>query len=468
MRKTYVTKMPDKAGAFLLASQIISKEGGNIVRVNYNKAVDVHTLFIEVAADEAQHKIIAEKLTECGYLTASDGNMQLLMIVLTLPDVPGAVTPVLDVIHRYSVNITYLNSQENGTPYQHFRMALLIENTAEVKALIEEISKICEIKILYHEVTDRTLDGAVFYVTFANELREALSLSQEQTNEVLIHANKLMQNAEQDNLPVNDIFDDVRRFANIIAESKWEEFGATISVKDLNGAKLYAVKPPCGSNFYVIETAAGLAVVGGALNCYRAEMKNLFQKLFSDFDTKKKIALLPDSDIDQVALLGEFDSVYMSKKSKDNFVAESNGQPNFRESDATLEPLCALGKIISGYLPPVIKGMISVGDKTDTETFSNIGSVDFGGHEFKFFEGLGGHVKGECAIVCDELKLVFTGDIYFNKEGINDEQKADMKASDLLSGVDFDRPLNKLSRNYLLEKYAGYTVCPGWGEIKNN
>ena len=35
MRKTYVTRMPDKAGAFLLASRIIAACGGNIARVNF-------------------------------------------------------------------------------------------------------------------------------------------------------------------------------------------------------------------------------------------------------------------------------------------------------------------------------------------------------------------------------------------------------------------------------------------------
>ena len=68
MRKTYVTKMPDKAGAFLVASRIVAGHGGNIVRVNYNKAVDLHTLFIEVYANEEQHKLIESELTECGYL----------------------------------------------------------------------------------------------------------------------------------------------------------------------------------------------------------------------------------------------------------------------------------------------------------------------------------------------------------------------------------------------------------------
>ncbi len=37
VKQTYITRMPDKAGAFLMASRIIAGNGGNIVRVNYNK-----------------------------------------------------------------------------------------------------------------------------------------------------------------------------------------------------------------------------------------------------------------------------------------------------------------------------------------------------------------------------------------------------------------------------------------------
>ena len=190
MRKTYVTRMPDKAGAFLLASRIIAACGGNIARVNYNRAVDTHTLFIEVSATAAQHAEIARQLSACGYLTELEDGKRILMIVLTLPDHPGAVTPVLEVLSRHRVNISYISSQENGTGVQHFKMGLLIENTGEIKRLIDEISRICEISILNYEVTDRLLDGTVFYITFANEMREILSLSQAQTNAVLIQANQ--------------------------------------------------------------------------------------------------------------------------------------------------------------------------------------------------------------------------------------------------------------------------------------
>ena len=67
-RKSYITSMPDKTGAFLLASKIIAKHHGNIVRVSYNKAVDLHMLFIDVEASDKDLEQIAEELESIGYL----------------------------------------------------------------------------------------------------------------------------------------------------------------------------------------------------------------------------------------------------------------------------------------------------------------------------------------------------------------------------------------------------------------
>ena len=48
MKKTYVTTMPDHVGAFLKASRCMAALGLNITRVSYNKAIDIHTLFVVV------------------------------------------------------------------------------------------------------------------------------------------------------------------------------------------------------------------------------------------------------------------------------------------------------------------------------------------------------------------------------------------------------------------------------------
>ena len=48
MKKTFITQIPDKAGAFLKASRIIAQAGGNITRVSYNKAIDLHNYLASV------------------------------------------------------------------------------------------------------------------------------------------------------------------------------------------------------------------------------------------------------------------------------------------------------------------------------------------------------------------------------------------------------------------------------------
>ena len=45
--RTFTTRTPDKPGAFMLACKVIMDHDGNIVRVSFNKGVN---LFIEVYA----------------------------------------------------------------------------------------------------------------------------------------------------------------------------------------------------------------------------------------------------------------------------------------------------------------------------------------------------------------------------------------------------------------------------------
>jgi len=457
--------MPDKVGAFLVAGRIIARHGGNIVRVNYNKAVDLHTLFIEVAATDEQHKLITEELSDCGYLTEGTSDSQILMIVLKLPDVSGAVLPVLEILNNHRVNISYMSSQENGTGVQYFKMGLFIENTSEIRALIDEISRFCEIKILDYEVTDRLLDGTVFYVTFANEIRSILNLDQNETNEVLIYANRMMQILDEQKKSPLKTFDYIRRFASFVRGHKGESFKPQVHSYPLNDKlTLFMIEPQCGSNTYVIQNDDELLFVDSGFACYRSEMVALFKELFHNYSIMRKSAFITHADLDHVGLLPEFDSVYMSGSCYDNFCLETEGKPNFREQNPLHEPYCRLSRIISGYKTPDIEKLIVVGRRSGDKVLAPIGSHYFAGKRFDFYEGKGGHVRGDTIIVCDELKIVFSGDIYVNIKGFSDDQKEfNALAPFLMTGVDSDSSLAKETREYLVSKYSDYMICPGHG-----
>ena len=467
-RKTYITRMPDQAGAFLLAGRIISEAGGNIVRVNYNRAVDTHTLFIEVAASDAQHAAIERELSACGYLTSEGDDRRILMIVLRLPDRPGTVLPVLEVLGRYNVNISYISSQENGTGWQDFKMGLLIDNTDEITRLMEEISRICEIRILDYEVTDRLLDGTVFYITFANEMRSILSLDQSQTNIVLILANKIMQLLDEKKQPVLQTFDYIRRFAQFVRSRGGESFNAQLSAfSPAPGLMLYTVEPPCGSNTHILRYKDELLFVDSGFACYRQEMLDLFRAHIPGFDSMRRRAVITHADVDHSGLLDLFETVYMPRSCYENYELEHRGEPNFRERNPMHAPYCRLSKLISRYVPPPLERCTVIGEKTDDALFTHIGTIRFGQWDLKVFEGKGGHVRGECAIVCDELKIIFSGDIYVNIRGFSAEQREfNSLAPFLMTGVESVPALSKENREYLLKTYAGYTFCPGHGSME--
>ena len=101
MKKTYVTSMPNHIGAFLKASKCFSLLGINITRVSYNKAVDSHTLFIDAEGTEAQLKKADAELETIGYLQSDTNKTSVVLIEFSLPDVPGSVTNVLELINQF-------------------------------------------------------------------------------------------------------------------------------------------------------------------------------------------------------------------------------------------------------------------------------------------------------------------------------------------------------------------------------
>ncbi len=465
LKKTYITKMPDKAGAFLLASRIICKNGGNIVRVNYNKSVDAHTLFIEVNAKQDQHKHIWSELSDLGYLTESQVNQKVILIVLKLRDEVGSVTPVLEIISSYDINVTYISSQETGTPYQYFKMGLMIENPNEIKSLLEDISRLCEVKIIDYDITEKSLDNTVFYISFANKMREILNLTQEQTNSVIINSNRIMQMLDERNELPMKTFDYIKQFANFVISQKSDAFEADIETIQLTkDIIIYLIQPPCGSNTYIINQNNKLLFVDCGFACYKEEMTKIFTKLFGDLSKYDKDIIITHADIDHTGLLSMFDKIYMSENCYQNFLSEHKNEVNFREQNILHAPYCNLSKIISGYTPPPLEKCVVIGTKSDDNLLSHISKFTFGNLIFDIYEGCGGHVKGETIIVCDKYKIIFTGDVFVNANGFSEKQKQfNLLAPYLMTSVNVNSEKAKKLREYIAKKYIGYTLYPGHG-----
>ena len=471
MKKTYITTLPDEAGAFLTASRIIAAVGGNITRASYNKAVDTHTLFIDVEATEEEHEVITENLRSVGYIQHHESIPQVMLLDFRLEDVPGAIEPVLELISGYHFNISYINTQENGTGYQNLRMGLFIEDPAQIKSFLDEAAKLCQITVVEYDSGETVLDNTVFYMSFVNSVVKKLDLAQEQSAELMTQSNRLMQMLDQRQEPPARAFDSISRAADLLAQYRGRAFVPRISQRLLSdGFDMYVIEPPCGSNLYILRRGDELLFIDTGLAIYAGEMDLIFHRLFPNFDTARKRAIVTHPDVDHCGLLGLFDEIYVSRTARENFRLENDGEPNFREQDAKSAPYCRIYAIISKYRPPRMDALRVVEGIPDDPAapICAIGSVDFCGRRLDVYRGNGGHEKGEIVIVDETDKMVFSGDIEVNIHGFTPPQAAyNQLGPYLMTSVNLDSALASAERKYLLGLFSPdeYWYCGGHGEI---
>ncbi|HBL83767.1 MAG: hypothetical protein A2Y17_08500 [Clostridiales bacterium GWF2_38_85] len=471
MKTTFITTMPDKSGAFLKASRIIAKYNANITRVNYNKAVDIHTLFIEVEADESILSQISQKLSSVGYLKDNNKKVKVILVEFKLQDKPGAVFPVLKILNKYKINISYISSQENETEYQYFKMGLLIDDPDAVKKILDEISTICDVRFLEYDSSEKVLDNTIFYIDFANEMRELLSLSQQETNEFTVNSNLIMQMLDERNESPQKTFNYIREFAKSIVKYKGNEFCPRITTRQITErVRLHNIEPPCGSNTYILEDSDELLFIDSGFAYYQSEMLSLLRGMFADFDTKKKSLYITHPDMDHCGLFSIFDKIFVNKTSYENFVLEARGLADYREQNIKCAPYSKLSRIIMQYKSPDLKKLIIIDtiERNTDEYLSKISNFTFEDMDFEVFEGCGGHVQGEMVYICQNKQIIFTGDILVNIKGFTKEQaEFNVIAPYLMTSVDMDPKKAAITRNKIIEQInnKNYLVCPGHGEI---
>jgi glyoxylase-like metal-dependent hydrolase (beta-lactamase superfamily II) len=471
--------MPDKTGAFLLASKIIAKHHGNIVRVSYNKAVDLHTLFIDVEAVGEELGEIAKELENVGYLSNRIAETRVIIVEIKIPDQPGAVLPVLKILDQYDINISYINSSTNVTPFQNFKMGLLVENPQIIKILLEDISELYQINIIEYDDSEKNLDNTIFYIRLANEMQKLLGLSTETTMEFISESNRVLQVLQEKGENPDKVFDYIRRFAYFISKHQGTHFKTDIAkLKISNDVTLYSIQPSCGSNTYILDTNSELVLIDTGYAIYATEMFNIFHQLFSDWNQRNKKIYITHADVDHCGLLSKFEdvSIHLNQKSADSLGRQNEGIPDYRENYDFCLGYSKLSRIISGYTPPNANRFIIIdqGVPEEHHDLLHIGDYSVADLDFEVYEGSGGHLYGEMVFVCRRYGLVFTGDNLVNINGFSPEREEfNSLAPYLMSSVNVDSKKATVIRNQIIrlikdiddENQKPCIICGGHGPI---
>ena len=255
MKRTFVTVMPNHIGAFLKASRVFSDLGVNLTRVSYNKAVDSHCLFIDAEGSEAQLEQARERLEEIGYLQNPGGEKSVILMEFRLRDIPGSVTPLLERIEDYGLNISFISSQENGSDYQLFKMGFITDDLKKINAFRREAEQLCEIRVIDYNHADKIYDNSIFYSNFVNQLVSIMQVDQRVQETLLVNVNLAMQELDESGVSPYRTFDSISRFAELLAKARGERFAPRISRSTItDNTEILLIEPPCGSNTAIVKS----------------------------------------------------------------------------------------------------------------------------------------------------------------------------------------------------------------------
>ncbi|MBE7087361.1 MAG: MBL fold metallo-hydrolase [Clostridiales bacterium] len=456
MKKTYITSMPNHIGAFLKASKCFSLLNVNITRVSYNKAIDSHTLFIDVEGTQEQLKKADKELEKIGYLQNDIDKTNVVLIEFCLKDEPGSVTEVLTLINEFNFNISYISSQENGTDYQNFKMGLYAPDYDKITKFLEQAEKICKVRVIEYNSCEKVYDNSIFYNAYVSGLSKVVGISEDRSRELLVYVNLAMQTLDEQGLSPYRTFDSIGKFAELIARSKSENFNPRISTHSVGqDSQIILIEPPCGSNTIIVKSQGEVLFVDSGYACYGAEMIGIFRKLFPDFDKMEKTVLVTHADVDHCGLLPLFDKVIASPKTASCLRKEYEGKNGYREENPLHMPYIKICKILTEYKAVNPEKVITPWKDQEflREPLTQIGFFDFGELHFEVYEGKGGHLAGEIVLIDYTHKIVFSGDIYVNTHGLTVEQAEYNKyAPILMTSVETDPTLCSQERKAILQR----------------
>lgn len=448
--------MPNQIGAFLKASECFASLGINLTRVNYNKAIDSHTMFIDAEGTEEQLRKADICLNKIGYLTNDKADNNIILMEFRLRNEPGSVTDILKLITNYNFNISYISSNGNSTRHQYLKIGLFVDNEDNISKFINEAGKLCKVKIIDYNQAEKVYDNSIFYNSFVLGLTKTIDLSEEKKTELMVNANLAMQMLDERGLSPYKTFDNIGRFADHIAEYRHEKFNPRITSHQITEkTEIITIEPPCGSNTIIIKSLGEILFVDCGYALYKEEMLKIFRDICPDFDTMEKKILITHADIDHCGLLSLFDEVYATKNSAECLRLEYEKKYGYREQIQDHLPYVRICKALTLYQPPepsLVKSLWDGGENL-TELLTPVGIFNIGELHFEVYEGKGGHLKGETVLLDYKHHIAFTGDIYINIHELTPEQREYNKyAPMLMTSVDTDPKLCAMERKAIMQR----------------
>jgi glyoxylase-like metal-dependent hydrolase (beta-lactamase superfamily II)/uncharacterized protein with ACT and thioredoxin-like domain len=456
MRKiSFIARMPDEPGALHRAAEIIKRYSGNINRLQYDRRIDPSTVFFEVTADKASHENIARELVAIGYLQTSIKPASHLKFFVDLPHRSGALEEFLMYTTQAGANIAYIDFNDAGKHPEHLTVSLNVEKSGTADALMDQLKSRYRMEISEYDNTGGHLDDTVFYVKFAQNVREIIG----DTGDALLlsflsDTNRIAQElADLGNDP-RKVFESVLATGRTMRATTGAQFHADVQhVPVTKNVGLFCFQMPCGGNIFVFRTKKELVMVDSGYGIYHADISQLFLKYGLDVKEYLTRIIITHADADHCGGAGYFTVPSFMHHGTQQIIERNNRAYGSKSEGSILEEFYTkMINLFSRFSPPFKVSIFPSPARIKRGLFPVLGTVRIADLDLEVLESLGGHLFGQVYLYSAEHGLLFTADSIINFASLTPVRSAYNSLADfLVTSVNVDSELARKERKALFD-----------------
>ena len=326
-------------------------------------------------------------------------------------------------------------------------------------------------EIIEYDTAGKSLDHTVFYLRFAQQIREILGTSEDQFIFRLVgdlnHAAQELMNHGQD---PGTVFESILETGRTLRTTSMNGFSADIQVIPVApGGLLVCIQPPAGGNVYLLRTAGGCLMVDTGYGIYSRDIRLVMEQVVPGCRKDISQVVITHADADHCGAGGDFDIPVLMHPGTLEIIKAANRAYGSRSEASILEEIyTSMINLFSHFNPPASPLLFPTTPLEEIAGFPVIAEVMIGGFRFEVLEGLGGHLYGQIYLSCRELGLLFTGDTVINFRHLSPERtEYNTLAVNLVTSVNVDSAVAKIERQQLLRLagdmsgpyFEGRTAC---------
>ena len=396
-----------------------------------------------------------------------------------LRDRPGELSRFLDHTSRAGANIAYMDFDDKGEQSDILTVSLTIESGEEVTRLLDALKEIHPLEIVEYDTTGRALDATIFYIRFAQRLRDIIGGGEDRFLMRLLHdIDHIVQSLTSRGEDPKQVFASILATGERLKQTVGPGFYADHQSIGLGGClRLHCLQPPCGGNVSVLRGKDCCTMIDSGYGIYHDDLLWLLSRASIALDDIDQL-LITHADADHAGGAAQIPVKTRMHAETLEIMRRANRAYGSRLERSILEEIYThLINLFSGFRFPEEVLAFPASSDVRRGPFRSMGQVSACGLRLEVLEGLGGHLQGQVFFICQEPAMVFTGGTLINYASF-DKERADFNdlAKRLITTVNVDGAAVKREREGLLhiireldaearKKGKRCLVCPGHGPI---